>query len=101
MTAPKSLRRRLLFIVSPERMDLYDSLRKALSHESDCEVMIDRRVGARRVGGHRLGTAPDTKDRRVLSRRERLRVDSEIRECGWAVVKITTWPEADRARRAT
>jgi hypothetical protein len=91
MAAPKKApRRRLLFIVSPGRMDLYDALRKTLLNEADCEVIIDRRADER-------PGAPGGKDRR--HRRERIPIDSEIRECGWAVVKITTWPEADAPRR--
>jgi hypothetical protein len=97
MADPKP-RRRLLFIVSPERMDLYDALRKALYNEPDCEVIIDRREGERR-GERGADNAPAGKNRRARHRRERLPVDSEVRECGWAVVKIPTWPEADAPRR--
>jgi hypothetical protein len=97
MTAPKP-QRRLLFIVSPRRMDLYDALRKALDNEPGCEVVIDRRDAERREGEGAVN-APGGKDRRARDRRERLPVDSEIRECGWAVVKVTTWPEADAPRR--
>ena len=93
MTAPKP-RRRLLFIVSRERMDLYDALRNVLANEPGCEVIIDRREGEH-------GSGPGDKDRRARHRRERVPVDSEVRECGWAVVKITTWPEADAPRRPT
>jgi len=98
MAVPKGLRRRLLFIVSRERMDLYDTLRRALSEEPDCEVILDRRSGERRSGERRGGRAPDGKDRRASHRRERIPVDSEIRECGWTVVKVNTWPEARAAR---
>ena len=37
----------------------------------------------------------------LRQRRERIMVDREIRECGWAVVNIATWPEAtvDSMRR--
>jgi len=94
MVAPKSLRRRLLFIVSRERMDLYDALRQVLSEEADCEVILHRRAGERRNGERLGGSAPDGKDRRARHRRERIPVDREIRECGWAVVKVNTWPEA-------
>ena len=98
MTARKSVRRQLLFIVSRERMDLYDALRQALSEEADCEVVLERRSGERRSRG---GSAPDGRDRRANHRRERIPLDSEIRECGWAVVNIATWPEAtvDSMRR--
>jgi len=90
MVVPTGLRRRLLFIVSRERVDLYDALREALSEEPDCEVILDRRSGERRSGG-----APDGRERRARPRRERFPVDTEIRECGWAVVKVNTWPEAE------
>jgi hypothetical protein len=100
MTAP---RRRLLFIVSRERMDLYDALRKALYNEADCEVIIDRRSGERerREGERRTERGPEGRERRANRRRERIPVDNEIRECGWAVVRITTWPEAEAPRRGT
>jgi hypothetical protein len=101
MAAPKSAQRRLIFIVSRQRIDLYDALRKALSGEPDCEVIIDRRAGERRTAERRGNTTAAAKDRRARQRRERIPVDSEIRECGWAVVKINTWPEVDAARRAT
>ena len=101
MAAPKNPRRRLIFIVSRERMDLYDALSQALSGESDCEVVIDRRGGERRTGERRGSAAPAGKDRRARHRREHIPVDSEVRECGWTVVKINTWPEGDVARRAT
>jgi len=101
MAAPKDLRRRLLFIVSRERMESYDALRNALSREPDCEVILHRRGGERRSGERQGGSAPDGKDRRAGHRRERIPLDSEIRECGWAVVKVNTWPEAEARRRAT
>jgi|SRR5690242_1547398 hypothetical protein len=92
-------RRRLLFIVSRERLDLYDALRKALFNEPDCEVIIDRRADERRGDERAEGSPPEGRDRRERHRRERLPVDNEIRECGWAVVKIATWPEADAPLR--
>ena len=80
---------------------LYDALRKALSGEPDCEVVIDRRESERRTAERRGSTTAAGRQRRARQRRERIPVDSEIRECGWAVVKINTWPEVDGARRAT
>src|SRR6266404_8102665 len=100
MAAPKSAQRRLIFIVSRQRIDLYDALRKALSGEPDCEVIIDRAGERARAEGRGNTTAAGTESR-GRQRRERIPVDSEIRECGWAVVKINTWPEVDAARRAT
>src|SRR3989442_2767875 len=90
MTARKSLRRQLLFIVSRERMDLYDALRQALSEEADCEVVLERRAGERRSRG---GSAPGGTDRRASHRRERIPLDSEIRDCGCAGGKVNTLPE--------
>src|SRR5437667_6081265 len=99
--AASPARRRLLFIVSRERMDLYEALRKALWNELDCEIILDRREGERRQG-ERRAVARGGQDRRASQRRERLLVDREISECGWAVVNIATWPEAsvDRIRRS-
>src|SRR2546427_10377596 len=96
MTARKSLRRQLLFIVSRERMDLYDALRQALSEEADCEVVLERRASERRSRG---GSAPDGRDRRDSHRREPIPLDSEIRDGGWATVKANTLPEAKHRAR--
>ena len=57
MTAPKP-RRRLLFIVSRERMDLYDALRNVLANEPGCEVIIDRREGEHGSGPGTRTVAP-------------------------------------------
>jgi hypothetical protein len=81
----------LVFIISRERADLYDALRKALWNEPDCQIIMDRRNGDRRTHPLTIATG---EERRNRNRRERLPVDNEVRECGWAVVKITTWPEA-------
>jgi hypothetical protein len=83
--------RRLLFIVSPERMDLYNALRTALWNEMDCEIMLDRRKGERRQGG-RGAAPPGGRERRGTERRQRALLDREIHECGWAVVNISHWP---------
>ena len=84
--------RRLLFIVSSERMDLYHALRTALWNEMDCEIIVDRRKGERRQGD-RGGATRGGSERRGAQRRQRTLVDREIRECGWAVVNISMWPE--------
>jgi hypothetical protein len=92
--------RRLLFIVSPQRMDLYEALRTALWSEMDCEIIVDRRKGERRQAPSG-GTPRGGPDRRGAQRRQRTLVDREIRECGWAVVNISLWAEetVDRFRR--
>ena len=79
-------KRRLVFIVSRDRMDLYDRLREALIREPDVDLILDRRQGERRLGA----AAATDRERRGGQRRERLEVDAEVRECGWAVVKIST-----------
>ena len=98
--ASRPARRRLLFIVSRERIDLYEALRNALWNELDCEIILDRREAERRQG-ERRAAARGGQDRRANQRRERMMVDRELRECGWAVVNISTWPEAavDSMRR--
>jgi hypothetical protein len=92
--------RRLLFIVSRDRKELYDALRTALWNEMDCEIILDRREGERRQG-ERRAVARGGRDRRGEQRRQRDQVDREIRECGWAVVNISLWREAsvDEIRR--
>jgi len=101
VTASRPPRRRLLFIVSRERVDLYEALRKALWNELDCEIILDRRQGERRHG-QRRAVARGGRDRRASQRRERMLVDREISECGWAVANIATWPETsvDSLRRS-
>jgi hypothetical protein len=92
--------RRLLFIVSRDRKELYDALRTALWNEMDCEIILDRREGERRQG-ERRAVARGGQDRRGEQRRQRAQADREIRECGWAVVNISLWREesVDEIRR--
>lgn len=86
--ALRTPKRRLVFIVSRERMDLYEKLRQALIREPDVDLILDRRASDRRVGDSAFD-----RERRGRKRRERLAVDAEVRECGWAVVKIPAGPE--------
>jgi hypothetical protein len=82
---------RLLFIVSTRRSDLYAKLTIALAGEPNVEVYLDRRLGQRRsiaVG------APS--DRRRADRRQRGALDAEIRDRGWAVVKVSSDRGASR-----
>lgn len=91
--------RRLLFIVSRDRADLYERLRTALWSEMDCEIILDRRQLDRRQD--RGWFARRSVERRAEHRRQRAAVDRELREFGWAVVNVATWPEesVDRIRR--
>lgn len=86
--ALRTPKRRLVFIVSRERLDLYEKLREALIREPDVDLILDRRGGDRR-----LGNSAFDRERRGRQRRERLAVDAEVRECGWAVVKLPLGPE--------
>ena len=78
-------RRRLVFIVSRDRLDLYEKLREALIREPDVDLILERREADRR-----LADSPIDQERRGRQRRQRLAVDAEVREFGWAVVKLDT-----------
>ena len=74
--------RRLVFIVSPKRMDLYEKLREALIREPDVDLILDRRIAARRVA-----ESPIERERRGGQRREDA-IEAEVRAWGWAVVRL-------------
>ncbi|HEY7518741.1 MAG TPA: hypothetical protein VIE36_10665 [Methylomirabilota bacterium] len=74
--------RRLAFIVSPKRMDLYEKLREALIREPDVDLILDRRMADRRVAD-----SPIERERRGGERRL-AEVDAEVREYGWAVLRL-------------
>jgi hypothetical protein len=76
---------RLLFIVSTRRSDLYAKLTIALAGEPNVEVYLDRRLGQRRS----IAIGAPT-DRRRSERRQREAIDAEIRDRGWAVVKVSS-----------
>ena len=75
---------RLLFIVSQERRELYDSLRVVLGQERSVEVILDRRVVKRR----RRHETPPALERRRFGRRGRRLEDVEIETRGWTVVRL-------------
>ena len=75
--------RRLVFIVSPKRMDLYEKLREALIREPDVDLILDRRLADRR-----LGASVIERERRGGQRREARAIDAEVREWGWAVLRL-------------
>jgi hypothetical protein len=84
-------RRRLVFIVSRDRMDLYDRLREALIREPDVDLILDRREGDRR-----LASSAVERERRGGQRRQQRAVEAEVRECGWAVLRLTVVSAARR-----
>jgi len=75
--------RRLVFIVSPKRMDLYEKLREALIREPDVDLILDRRVADRRTGGSRID-----RERRGGQRRAAKAAEADVREWGWAVLRL-------------
>jgi hypothetical protein len=79
--------RRLVFIVSPKRMDLYEKLREALIREPDVDLILDRRLADRRVADSAI-----ERERRGGQRREGKAVDAEVRACGWAVIRLPGAP---------
>ena len=74
--------RRLAFVVSPKRLDLYEKLREALIREPDVDLILDRRVADRRATD-----SPIERERRGGQRRLEA-VDAELREYGWAVIRL-------------
>ncbi len=73
---------RLLFIVSQERRELYDTLRQVLANEKNVEVVLDRRVLKRRQR-----EAPPASERRRFGRRGRSLEEAEVHTRGWTVVR--------------
>jgi len=79
--------RRMVFIVSPDRPDLYDGLRKTMDREPNVEVIYERRQSPPRK---RPGPVPGPERRRTPDRRdsERGRIGADVQAFGWAVVRI-------------
>ncbi|OGK99148.1 MAG: hypothetical protein A3E31_13645 [Candidatus Rokubacteria bacterium RIFCSPHIGHO2_12_FULL_73_22] len=74
---------RLLFVVAPERRDLYEALRQVLAAERGVEVILDRRVRKRRGRDE-----PPAAERRRFARRARAHEDAEVRARGFTVVRL-------------
>ncbi|MGH7392879.1 MAG: hypothetical protein ACREM3_26015 [Candidatus Rokuibacteriota bacterium] len=75
---------RVVFVVRADRTELYEALRAAFARELDVEVLVDRRAvptRRRRGGSHEP-------DRRRFDRRLRPQVDGELKQRGWAVVRL-------------
>jgi hypothetical protein len=79
--------RRLVFIVSPARMDLYEKLRTALIREPDVDLILERRAADRRLADSAI-----ERERRGEQRRQRKAIDAELRACGWTVVRLPGAP---------
>ncbi|MBI4635504.1 MAG: hypothetical protein HY727_04055 [Candidatus Rokubacteria bacterium] len=74
---------RLLFVVSQERRDLYEVLRKLLMNEKGVDLILDRRVMKRRQRDE-----PPAAERRRFGRRARSLEEAEVRWRGWTVVRL-------------
>ena len=72
---------RKLFIVAPDRPDLLASLMRAIGHEPGVQIFYDRRASA----GAGL---PEEQ----VDRRQRLDVDDQLSERGFAVVTLPGSP---------
>jgi CheY-like chemotaxis protein len=70
---------RLLIIVDRQQAEQYDRLKRAFAHDGDVEVVVDRRQGERRGGGHGLV------DRRERDRRQR-KIEADLARLGVALV---------------
>jgi hypothetical protein len=71
----------LVFIVSRHRPKLRDYLQREFADQAEVTVIVDRRIGDRRLGG-----AARTPDRRRNSRRRQGVIDDRLRSLGWAIV---------------
>jgi len=76
----------LVFIVSPRRPDLFEGFKRLLDAERGAEIVIDRRVGPRRLADMPCRAG----ERRRGQRRQREQVDREVEDYGWSVVKVTS-----------
>jgi hypothetical protein len=74
---------RLLFIVSQERQELYETLKQVLAHEKGVDIILDRRRVRRR-----RREEPAAADRRRFARRSRPSEDVEVQARGWTVVRL-------------
>jgi hypothetical protein len=70
----------LVFIVSRYRPKLRDYLQREFADNAEVTVIVDRRIGERR-----LDEASHSPDRRLTSRRQGL-IDERLRSLGWAIV---------------
>jgi len=74
---------RLVFIVSQERRELFESLKRVLASERAVDIILDRRVVKRR---HR--EEPPAAERRRFARRSKAHENAEIHARGWTVVRL-------------
>ncbi len=80
--APVRRKRRILFVVSRDRADRFDSLAHAFSGEDEVQVIFDRRRTERRRANQ-----PPVADRRLRDRRSTARAWA-VRTMGWVRVSV-------------
>ena len=85
-SAPRS---GLVFVVSREALDHYESFRRAFADDDKVAVILDRRSGERRkIGERRKTSSPRDAERRRTDRRSKPRIDDRLRWQGWAMVRV-------------
>jgi hypothetical protein len=75
--------RRMLFIVSPAKRELFEALTGTFASERGVDVIVDRRAHERRRGDD-----AHMAERRRAGRRQRPIEDAELHEYGWTVVRL-------------
>jgi hypothetical protein len=75
----------VLIVVEHRQPHLHRHLRDLFGAHADVQIVLDRRVAQRR---RRPGERDD--ERRRQPRRARPQADVELRELGWAVVRLTS-----------
>lgn len=82
----------LVFVVACTRLDRYEALRRQLEDSRDVRIVLDRRVGERRV----LHGAFADSDRRRWERRQ-VAIDSDaFARLGWSVIDTDDRVSGDR-----
>jgi hypothetical protein len=71
---------RLVFIVSRERPELAQTLRREFADNNDVDVIVDRRIADRPPGSAVADGAVVPADRRQE------RIDERLRSLGWAII---------------
>lgn len=88
-------KRRDLYIVSTDRKDLYELLKKRFGNEEDIEVILDRRGGELRSPARAPKATPARGDRRACDERYHL-----LKNLG--IIHVSAWRgEAAPPRRQT
>jgi len=70
----------LVFIVSRYRPKLHEYLKREFAENADVAVIVDRRIGERR-----LAEASPNSERRQANRRQTV-IDERLRALGWTIV---------------